>query len=251
MKGVSGLAIVLAAMVVVVSSFGAGTPLGNGDVPAEWIPVIPNCGELMSEPWQLTLTCGSGEYSLTGIAWTGWGNRTAVGTGNAQTRDCSPDCVTGPNDQFPVVATASGRKACLNGQRQYTRLVLTYPGARPPRIGRPDTWTFPCDPTGAGPTLTATPTSVLKIVLVGAGWPRLATAAKTCERRVRLSGRNTIRGVPDQPLTKGGRFRIVWTARSPGRTVVSATQYCHSPAAGPFHPESGVYQVSVAVDARN
>jgi hypothetical protein len=131
--GIGLLAVCLAGLA------GAGNPLQ---------PTIPNCGKPVVAPRALTLACADANYGLIRMTWRRWGAATATGTGFANANDCTPYCAAGHFHTYPVTGTASRLRACTNGRRQYTLLVLRYAGKRPAGVGRTDTWKFSCTTTG-------------------------------------------------------------------------------------------------------
>jgi len=112
-------------------------------------PTIPNCGLAVVAPKTLTLACADANYSLVRMSWQRWGAAATAGTGSASANDCTPYCAAGHFHTYPVTATASHLRTC-HRKRQYTLLVLRYPGKRPAGIGPTDTWKFPCLATGHG-----------------------------------------------------------------------------------------------------
>jgi hypothetical protein len=106
-------------------------------------PTIPNCGSAAVAPKALTLACADANYGLVRMSWQAWGAAATAGMGSASANDCTPYCAAGHFHTYPVTATASSLRTC-HGRRQYTLLVLRYPGKRPPGIARTDTWKFPC-----------------------------------------------------------------------------------------------------------
>lgn len=170
---VSGALAAALAACVVGSASGAGITLTTG-------PTIPDCGGQAVAPSSLTLTCADANYGLTTMKWASWGAPKATGTGSARANDCTPNCAAGTFHSYPVSATASAVATCRSGRKQYTRLTLTYPGARPKGIGVTDTWTFPCD-AGPGPTIAARAAAKNQVTLTGTGWQRSAGCKRTVE----------------------------------------------------------------------
>ena len=155
----------VAALVVVAGvASAAGITLTSG-------PTISDCGGQAVAPSSLTLTCADANYGLASLKWGGLGRwRTATGTGSARANDRTPNCAAGTFLSYPVLATASSVATCLSGRKQYTRLVLKYPGARPKGIGVTDVWKFPCDAAGPGPTIVVKATAKNQLTLTGTGW---------------------------------------------------------------------------------
>ena len=197
----------------------------------------------MASPKTLTLACGDGNYSLTGMFWgPTWDRPSATATGLAQANDCTPYCAAGHFHTYPVTATASKIRTCLTGNPQYTLLVLRYPGKRPLGVHATDTWTFPCDAPGPGPRLTAKPLGGRRVELVGSGWSH----SGGCPRTVALGYRGGGAKPFARPATNNMlAFHVLWTAPKIGRLVVVASQLCVSPTLGPR-----IYESAVAVTVR-
>lgn len=77
--------------------------------------------------------CADGSLRLTGLRWTTWDADAAVGTGQQVVNDCEPYCAVGHYHTYPVRVrldeprTWAGRA----GTTHYTRLSVTYTGAKP------------------------------------------------------------------------------------------------------------------------
>jgi hypothetical protein len=104
---------------------------------------ISNCGPLVSAPRTLVLACADGNYSLSKLAWRGWGAATAKASGTATANDCTPNCAAGHFHSYRVMVTAGKRVACGRA-KVYTRLTLVYPGKRPAGIAARDVQTLAC-----------------------------------------------------------------------------------------------------------
>jgi hypothetical protein len=160
---VCGAAVVAA----VVASFAsaAGITLTAG-------PTVSDCGGQAVAPSSLTLTCADANYGLAAMKWVDWGSAQTVGAGSVRANNCTPNCAAGTFQSYPVLATASAVATCLSGRKQYTRLVLKYPSSRPKGIGVTDTWKFPCDAAGPGPTITTKAAAKSRLTLTGSGWQK-------------------------------------------------------------------------------
>jgi hypothetical protein len=85
------------------------------------------------EPAAFVLACADGNAGLTGLHWTRWAPDGAAGTGTEYVNDCQPYCAAGHFHNYPVDIRLSGRDlVARNEPFAYTRITLTYPGARPP-----------------------------------------------------------------------------------------------------------------------
>ncbi len=173
------VAIVCGAVALAVAAGVAGSASGAG-ITLTTGPTISDCGGQAVAPSSLTLACADANYGLAAMKWASWGSAKATGSGSARANDCTPNCAAGTFHSYPVRATASAVATCRSGRKQYTRLVLTYPGSRPKGIGVTDTWTFPCD-AGPGPTITAKAAAKSRLTLTGTGWQKRAGCKRTVE----------------------------------------------------------------------
>ncbi|MEW2620426.1 hypothetical protein [Streptomyces sp. NPDC048106] len=84
-------------------------------------------------PTDFILACGDGNSRLKGLRWTSWGADGATGTGTNWVNDCKPYCAAGAFHPYPVVIRLSGDTQWKKHPsfERYTRLSLTYTGARP------------------------------------------------------------------------------------------------------------------------
>ena len=165
-------AAVVAAAVVAGFASAAGITLTSG-------PTISDCGAQAIAPASMTLTCADANYGLAAMKWQSWGAARTTGSGSASANNCTPNCAAGKFESYPVTATASAVDTCLSGRKQYTRLVLTYAGARPAGIAATSTWRFPCDATGPGSTITAKAAAKNQLTLTGTGWQKSAGCKPT------------------------------------------------------------------------
>jgi hypothetical protein len=172
MKVGAVLGAILAAAVVAGVASAGGVTLTSG-------PTLSDCGGQAVEPALFTLACGDGNYALAGMTWQHWGSATTTGSGVGRANDCTPNCAAGKFQTFPVEATASTIRTCRSGRKQYTKLVLRYPGSRPKGIGVTDTWTYPCDAAGPGSVITATVKPKDHLLVTGVGWQRGAGCSPT------------------------------------------------------------------------
>ena len=72
------------------------------------------------------------------LRWRGWNRARASARGVAYANDCKPYCAAGHFHDYRVRVRAS-RPRILDGGYAYTRLRISYPGARPPGAPRVDT----------------------------------------------------------------------------------------------------------------
>jgi nucleoid-associated protein YgaU len=114
------------------------TPAGPGanaaPVDADGKPfVMWDCeGKPLVEPASVVLACADGGNRLAAMHWTSWAPTDANGTGTEYLNDCTPNCATGKFLAYPIDISLTG--SVLVGQNEpfgYTKITLTYTGARP------------------------------------------------------------------------------------------------------------------------
>jgi hypothetical protein len=75
-------------------------------------------------------TLGFGAHELiTGITWSKWGKKLAIGHGTYQVNDCIPDCATGTITPTPSTIYLTGRIRC-GGHFIFNRLKVFFNGHR-------------------------------------------------------------------------------------------------------------------------
>jgi hypothetical protein len=223
---VCGTAVIAAVMTAFASA--AGITLRSG-------PTIPDCGAQALSPSSLTLTCADANYGLTTMKWQHWGAATALGSGMATANDCTPNCAAGTFHDYAVHVTASAIRTCLSGRKQYTRLVLSYPGARPKGIGATDTWPFACDAPGPGSTITAKASAKSQLTLTGTGWQE----GSGCSRTVSVGFRDKAKPFASPRVGAGDGFRLTLVDIRAGSVIV-ARQTCTKPDLGSRLYESAI-----------
>lgn len=198
-------------------------------------PTLSDCGGQAVAPAVMTLTCADANYGLAAMKWQSWGAVTTRGAGVARANDCTPNCAAGTFHSFPVVATASAIRTCRSGRKQYTRLVLTYPGSRPTGIGATDTWKFPCDAAGPGSTITAKTAAKNQLTLTGVGWQRGAG----CKPTVSVGFADKAKPFTSAKVGANYGFKLTLVDVRAGSVIV-ARQTCVTAAAGPRLYESAL-----------
>lgn len=221
---VCGVAAIAAVLAGVASA--TGITLTSG-------PTISDCGAQVLAPSSITLTCADANYGLTTMKWQNWGSATASGSGMATANDCTPNCAAGTFHSYAVRATASAVQTCLSGRKQYTRLVVSYPGARPKGIGATDTWPFPCDAAGPGSTITAKAALKNQLTLTGTGWQE----GSGCSRTVAVGFADKPKPFASPRVGARDGFRLTLVDVRPGSVIV-ARQTCTKPDLGPRLYES-------------
>ena len=79
----------------------------------------------------MIIACGDASLGATGITWSSWTQKSAVGTGTGQINDCTPDCVHGTTKMAPMELRLSKPKKCSNGRRLFTKLRYTWTSGAP------------------------------------------------------------------------------------------------------------------------
>jgi hypothetical protein len=105
----------------------------------------PSCGKPTYKPAQIVVTCGDANTVVQGISWKSYGEKSASGTGTAAVNGCDPNCAAGKFEKFPATVALAKPKDCGKGVTQFTRLVMTYTGAKPGSAGSKIAEDFPCN----------------------------------------------------------------------------------------------------------
>lgn len=84
---------------------------------------------------KLTFVSGDSTLWITHSTWSKWNANQAVGTGVSHVNNCDPSCAGGHVYKDPVHVTLSRpRQHC--GKTFFTRLVMRWPGRKPPKADR-------------------------------------------------------------------------------------------------------------------
>jgi hypothetical protein len=219
--------VAVAATVVTGFASAGGITLTSG-------PTIPDCAGQAVAPSLMTLSCADGNYGLAGMKWQNWGAATTRGSGTARANDCTPNCAAGKIQNFPVVATTSAIRTCRSGRKQYTQLVLNYSGSRPAGLGATDTWKFPCDAPGPGPTVTTKTAAKNELTLTGAAWEQGIGCS-----RVDVGFADKTTSFASAKVGANNGFKLTLVDVRAGAVIV-ARQTCTSAAIGPRLYESAI-----------
>ncbi len=104
--------------------------------------LISSCAKPKFKPATVILACGDASLGATGVVWSRWGQKAAVGAGTGQLNDCNPDCARGHVKTAPMSLRASKPHTCSNGRRIFTRLAYTWTSGAP--VGNlPDSGSVP------------------------------------------------------------------------------------------------------------
>jgi hypothetical protein len=93
--------------------------------------LISNCAKPKFKPANVILACGDASFGATGMSWTSWGRKAAVGTGTGQINDCNPDCAHGKPKTAPIELRLSKPVKCSNGKRIFAKVRYTWTQGAP------------------------------------------------------------------------------------------------------------------------
>ncbi|MER5433285.1 hypothetical protein [Streptomyces sp. NPDC002588] len=102
-------------------------------------PVLVDCfWHPKVRPNNFVLACGDGNSRLVSLHWARWGAKSARATGVNVVNDCVPYCAAGRFHRYAVVVKLDRPEAWKKHPRvqHYSRMTLTYPGARPAHFPR-------------------------------------------------------------------------------------------------------------------
>jgi len=128
MKRVLLIAIAAAAIGV------AGTAAASGPTASESgkLPLlINNCAKPKLKPANVILACGDASFGATGMSWSSWTRKAAVGTGTGQINDCNPDCAHGKTKTAPIQLRLKKPVKCKNGKRIFAKVRYTWTQGAP------------------------------------------------------------------------------------------------------------------------
>jgi hypothetical protein len=117
----------LVIVIAAVAALGLSASAGAGGKPL----LIANCAKPKFEPKDVIIACGDASLGATGITWSSWTQKSAIGNGTGQVNDCTPDCVHGMTKMAPMQLTLSKPKKCSNGRRLFTKLRYTWTSGAP------------------------------------------------------------------------------------------------------------------------
>jgi hypothetical protein len=93
--------------------------------------LISNCAKPKFKPANVILACGDASFGATGMSWSKWTRKTAVGTGTGQINDCNPDCAHGKPKTAPIELRLSKPVRCSNGRRIFAKVHYTWTQGAP------------------------------------------------------------------------------------------------------------------------
>jgi hypothetical protein len=87
---------------------------------------LPDClGKPRVKPASVVLACADGNFTVTKLAWTGWGQAFAAGRGTGSLNDCKPNCAAGHFHSYPAILLATGRQNC-HGSPTYASITYAF-----------------------------------------------------------------------------------------------------------------------------
>jgi hypothetical protein len=135
------LAVAISAMTVAavtVPATASGPVAGaSGKLPL----LINNCAKAKLKPANVILTCGDASFGATGMNWSSWTQKSALGAGTGSINDCKPSCAQGKPKTAPIQLRLSKPAKCPNGKRIFTKVRYTWTQGSP--IKSPDTGSLP------------------------------------------------------------------------------------------------------------
>src|SRR3954469_211408 len=131
-------AIILAAAIAAVGTATIAAPAAAG---GKRPLLISNCAKPKFKPANVILACGDASFGATGMSWSKWTRKTAVGTGTGQITDCNPDCAHGKVKTAPIELRLSKPVKCSNGKRIFAKVHYTWTQGAPQNF--PDTGGVP------------------------------------------------------------------------------------------------------------
>jgi hypothetical protein len=103
--------------------------------------LISNCAKPKFKPANVILACGDASFGATGMSWSSWGRKSAVGTGTGQINDCNPDCAHGKPKFAPIELRLGKPVKCSNGKRIFAKVRYTWTQGAPQNF--PNTGSIP------------------------------------------------------------------------------------------------------------
>lgn len=103
--------------------------------------LISNCAKPKFKPANVILACGDASFGATGMSWSSWTRKAAVGTGTGQINDCKPDCAHGHPKTAPIQLRLGKPVKCSNGRRIFAKVHFIWTQGAPQNF--PDTGSVP------------------------------------------------------------------------------------------------------------
>ncbi|MEV6840580.1 hypothetical protein AB0N17_39935 [Streptomyces sp. NPDC051133] len=137
MRGsLTGTAITLAAGALLTTAMttASASPAATTPKAAPPRPVLVDCQwQRDIRPADFILACGDGNSRLAGLHWKHWGSQGAKAVGVNWVNDCKPYCAAGTFRPYPVTVRLDRPQPWQKDPnvQHFTRMSLTYAGARP------------------------------------------------------------------------------------------------------------------------
>ena len=99
---------------------------------------VEDCNSPQVKPDRIVFACADVGLYANHFDWKHWGHRKAKTKGVLHAKVCKPDCVSGYFKDYPVKLTLHKIKTYrCDGLRArfYRKVKMSFPGAKPPRIG--------------------------------------------------------------------------------------------------------------------
>jgi hypothetical protein len=90
-------------------------------------------------PKKIIVSCGDGNFWVTGLRWRHWGSRAAVGRATGHANNCKPNCAQGRFSTSPATVRLTGLRICDQDVLQYRVMTVRF-------RGRTTRLSFGCDP---------------------------------------------------------------------------------------------------------
>ena len=132
-------ATLLSVMIAAIAAATIAAPAANGGGKRPLL--ISNCAKPKFKPANVILACGDASFGSTGMSWSKWTRKTAVGTGTGQINDCNPDCAHGKPKTAPIELRLSKPVKCSNGRRIFAKVHYTWTSGAPQNF--PDSGSVP------------------------------------------------------------------------------------------------------------
>jgi hypothetical protein len=134
----AAISVVTAAAAISVPAAGnESVARGSGRLPL----LISNCAKAKLKPANVILACGDASFGATGMTWSSWSRKSALGTGTGQLNDCKPNCAQGKTKTAPIQLRLGKPVRCSNGKRIFAKVRYTWTQGAPAKF--PDTGSVP------------------------------------------------------------------------------------------------------------
>jgi hypothetical protein len=94
-------------------------------------------------PRSIVVACADGNFFLSGLRWSRWDSKAALGAGLGHQNLCTPSCADGHFRVYAVAVRLSRPVACKRDSRLFTRLSWRFTKTKPPGVARAGRARFP------------------------------------------------------------------------------------------------------------